>query len=248
MGVLTNGFSWYLYANAASTRTDHAVPINLAEGESQKIADDLVRYLSKDRVDGNASEALEAKKIEEVLVKKWDGLLQDGNRNLVSALRSEMKNAGIRLSFPRVKNFIQQRSSAPTNDRNDRKEKTSARMLLETKKRNPSKVSRRTTTKKPSSVRMFEQTVEFNGWADMLRTFLDEVYRKDPKCLSVLVKHIPSVVEGEENVKRSWRAHQIAETDIWVNTNLTSGDIENLCRDALKVLALPDDHFKLIYA
>ena len=248
MGVLTNGYSWYLYANAASTRTDHAVPINLAEGESQKIADDLVCYLSKDRVDGNASEALEAKKIEEVLVKKWDGLLQDGNRNLVSALRSEMKNAGIRLSFPRVKNFVQQCSSAPTNDGTGRKEKASARMLLETKERNLAKTSRKT-VKKPTSVKMFERTVEFNGWADMLRTFLDEVYRRDPKCLSILVEHIPSkIVAGKANINRSWRAYQIAETDVWVNTNLNSGDIENLCRDALKVLALPDDHFKLIYA
>ena len=256
IGVLTNGFNWYLYSEAASAEKDEAVEIDLAEGNTENrildISRDFSSFLSKDRVDdgANARKAIDARRVDVALAKQWNMMLQDGDQKLVSALRSKMRKKEFPLSFPRVKDFIQQRSGAPTDDRNGKKEKAPRRTLSEAKRGNSPRPPRRTRTvkiKKPNSIRMFGRTVKFNSWADMLRTFLDEVYRKDPKSLSVLVKRIPSmIVEGKANIKPSWRAYQIAETDIWVNTNLNSGDIEGLCREALKVLGLPDDHFKFM--
>ena len=253
IGVLTNGFNWYLYSEAASAEIDHAVEIDLAEGDTEhkilEIAGDFTRFLSKDRVDdgANARKAIEARRVDVELSEQWNKMLQDGDQKLVSALRSKMKKEKFGLSFPRVKDFIQQRSSVLANDGSGRKERASTRALPKVKERNRSGVPGRT-DRKPGRVKMFGRTVKFSGWANILRTFLDEVYRKDPKYPAVLVKRIPNkVVEGEANLKPSWRPYQIAETDIWVNTNLNSADIIGLCEDVLKVLDLPRDYFQRIY-
>ena len=264
LGVLTNGFGWYLYSGAASAEIDDAVEIDLAEGDTEnkiwQIARDFGDFLSKDRVDNsaNAHEAIKARRVEVELARQWNKMLQDGDQKLVSALRRKMKQENFSLSFPRVKGFIQQRSSAPATSVSARKERAPARTRSKkaqesampqkkTKGKNLQKVSGRT-VKRPGSIKLFGQPVKFGSWASMMRTFFDEVYRRDPNCLVILTKRIPDrIVEGEANVKASWRPHEIAGTDIWVNTNMNSGDIVGLCKEVRKVLGLPMDCFELVY-
>lgn len=132
LGVLTNGFSWYLYSGAASAEIGDAVEIDLAEGDTDKIreiARDFGDFLSRDRVDdgANAHEAIKARRVDEELSKQWNRMLQNGNEILVRTLRSAMKKENFPLSFPRVKGFIQQCSSTPLDDGGARKGRLSAR-------------------------------------------------------------------------------------------------------------------------
>ena len=132
LGVLTNGFNWYLYPGAASAGIGDAVEIDLAEGDTdqiREIARDFGDFLSRDRVDdgANAHEAIKARRVDEELFKQWNRMLQNGNQMLVRALRSTMKQENFSLSFPRVKGFIQQCSSTPLDDGRARRGRLSAR-------------------------------------------------------------------------------------------------------------------------
>ena len=133
IGILTNGFNWYLYSGAESARVDDAVGIDLTEGDTddkiREIARDFRNFLSKDRVDGdaNAHEAIDARKVDGALAKQWNKMLLDGDKKLVSALRSKMRQEDFSLSFPRVKDFIQKCSSPPIDDGGARKGRRSAR-------------------------------------------------------------------------------------------------------------------------
>ena len=137
LGVLTNGFSWYLYSGAASAEIGDAAEIDLTEGDTDKvreIARDFGDFLSKDRVDdgANAHEAIKARRVDVALAKQWNRMLQDGDQKLVSALRSKMRQENLSLSFPRVKGFIQQCSNAPANNGDARKGRLSTRMRTKT--------------------------------------------------------------------------------------------------------------------
>ena len=143
LGVLTNGFNWYLYSGAASAEIGDAVEIDLAEGDTEnkipEIARDFGNFLSKDRVDdgANAHDAIKARRVDVALAKQWNRMLQDGDQKLVSALRSKMKQENFSLSFPRVKDFIQKCSSTPIDDGGARKGRRSARtgQLMSAKRR-----------------------------------------------------------------------------------------------------------------
>lgn len=121
MGVLTNGFIWYLYANAESKTTkpnDYAIEINFVDDPTNVIEESLECFLNKTRVRYHYEEVLEDlsdKKIERVLSEKWEEMLQQQHERLARALWKEVKNElpQGQGSLNRVRKFIGQRSNAP---------------------------------------------------------------------------------------------------------------------------------------
>ena len=125
LGVLTNGFVWYLYSNADSKttkRNDYAVEINFDDDTEEDIVESLECFLSKARVRynyKNVLESLDDKRVGRILAEKWEEMLQREHRRLVLALRAEVKNELPKVSLAEVRNFIRQRSSAPESKRPD---------------------------------------------------------------------------------------------------------------------------------
>ena len=135
LGVLTNGFIWYLYSNADSRMTrpnDYAAEINF-DDSTEEIEESLVRFLSKARVRYNYEEVLEDlsdEKIDRALLEKWEEMLQRKHEALARALWKEVKSElpPGQGSLDRVRKFIGQRSSVPADKRLDAASKKARRV------------------------------------------------------------------------------------------------------------------------
>ena len=135
LGVLTNGFVWYLYSDAESKATkpnDYAVEINF-DDSTRDIEESLERFLSKTRVRYNYEEVLEDladEKIGRVLSEKWEEMLQRRHEALARALWREVKNELPKGqgSLDRARRFIGQRSSVPADKKLDAVSKKTRRI------------------------------------------------------------------------------------------------------------------------
>lgn len=142
LGVLTNGFVWYLYSDAESKVTkpnDYAVEINF-DDSTKDIEESLERFLSKARVRYDYESVLRGlydKRIDRILSGKWEDMLQKKHEGLARALWEEMKDEPLQepVSLDRVKKFIRQRSNVPEGKRPDAVSEGARRVSTSPKRR-----------------------------------------------------------------------------------------------------------------
>lgn len=142
LGVLTNGFVWYLYSDAESKATkpnDYAVEINF-DDSIKDIEESLESFLSQPRVRHGYESVLRDlydKRIDRILSGKWEDMLQKKHEGLARALWEEMKDEPLQepVSLDRVKKFIRQCSNAPEGKKPDAVSEGARRVSTSPKRR-----------------------------------------------------------------------------------------------------------------
>ena len=223
LGVLTNGFVWYLYSNAESKttkRNDYAVEINFDDDSEEDIVENLECFLSKARVRynyKNVLESLDDKRVGRILAEKWEEMLQREHKGLVRALRNEAKNELPKVSLAEVKNFIRQRSSLPEGKKPDavskkteRASRAKARVARSKKEMHPTRKALLTFLRQEPSatyVRIAEAlNMSTGGTSNALRRAIEEKQIRKIKqgrtCTYQVLVNLDGGVKPETNAAR----------------------------------------------
>lgn len=259
MGVLTNGFDWYLYLNEVETSSGRA-NFTIAEkvvvdnGELSEIIEKLEKFLHKERISsGEALRSSEQARDEKNLHKAWARLFEDGGESLQNAFRNKLR-ALLHVEKPRrlpmgidkrVPQFVREQSEkilqrgAPNvpNDAN-----------LKVRMPDATATSSKPPTVKRTYIRyvLFGEEMKDRKWAKIARKFLDEVHKRHPDALRKLMGNFPErfVQSNEKPWDANMSAHKVENSGVWVNINLSQSGIRKLCRDICETLGLPPDTIK----
>lgn len=256
MGVLTNGFDWYLYLNEVETSSGRAnftiaEKVIVDKGELSEIIEKLEKFLHKERISsGEALRFSEQARDEKNLHKAWNKLFADGGESLQKAYRNELRTL-LHVDKPRrlptaidkrIPQFVREQSEKVLQQRTSNASDDANRKV-----RIPSATvdSNKPPTAKRTYIRfyLFGEEMKARKWAEIARTFLNEVHRRHPSALGKLMERFPE--RFMQSDVKPWlsniSAHKVENSGIWVNINLNQSGIRKLCLNVCATLGLPPE-------